>query len=374
MGIKEADLHITRICNSRCGYCYVDPQGELPRRNAAFWCQPAYGATGELMCVIEAIKKIAGAEDLVLVGGNPCLHPNIVQLLLRAKELGLNICVLSNTHVYMDNGRPVAMAEVTPLLDEVDFTLHGASASAHDAFNHATGSYRQATSQIKEFMLYRKSEQSVGIILNMVPQVISNLSAIMSNIIDDLELNPELDFFSIQRIAPSGKAKQSYSQWRIDRAMVEHAFDTFDDIKARFGISTKCCIDAFPWCAVPEKHWHYLEPLRGGCNWGKPGGVLSVLMDGKLQRCALCEQDLGINILNIESPADFDALFQNNPILRAFNERKHLDKKCLSCELLDKCGGGCTVGGGCGGEDPYARFDPFDQTHTICRGHDYLAD
>ncbi len=373
MGIKEADLHITKECNGRCGYCYVDPNGDLPQPKPIFKCQPEFGHTAILRNVIEALRRVAGAEDLVLVGGDPCLHPDLVPLLKHAKGVGLNTCVLSNTHVYLCGGKPVPIPEITPLIDEMDLTLHGSSGLAHDAFNKMKGSYRLATSQIKEYMLYRTSEQSVGIVLNMVPETINDLTAIMENIIEDLELNPDLDFFTIQRIAPSGKAKLTWPQWEINQAYVERAFDIFEYIKSRYGIVTKICIDAFPWCTVPEKYWSYLEPLRGGCNWGKPGGVMSVLMDGKLQRCALCENDLGINILNVDTPEDFDALFQNNLALRAFNEQRHLDDKCRNCGLLEKCGGACVVGGGLGKGDPYENFNPLEPLTTIIKGHDYLA-
>ena len=373
MGIKEADLHITKVCGGHCGYCYVDPHDDLLVPKSVFCHQPDFGHTGVLKCVIDAIRNIAGAEDLVLVGGDPCRHPDIVPLLKRAKELGLNTVVLSNTHAYRCGGHLVSMPEVTPLLDEIDFTLHGSSARIHNTFNQSNGSYQMATERIKEFMLFRKPGQSVGIILNMVPEIIDDLPAIMENIIGDLEMNPDYDFFSIQRIAPSGKARLEYDRWRIDRDMVERAFGVFDDIKNRYGIETKACIDAFPWCAVPEKYWNYLESLRGGCNWGKPGGVLSVLMDGTLQRCALSERDLGINILNIDTPEDFDSLYLNNPALRAFNEHRHLDDKCLKCELLEKCGGGCTIAGGIGKGDPYEKFNPLDPIASVIKGHDYLA-
>ncbi len=373
MGIKEADLHITKVCDGRCGYCYVDPHDDMPVPKSIFCDQPEFGSTGVLKCVIDALRNIAGVEDLVLVGGDPCRHPDIVPLLKRAKEVGLNTVVLSNTHAYQCGGHPVSMPEVTPLLDEIDFTLHGSSAKAHNKFNGMDGSYQMATERIKEFMLFRKPGQSVGIILNMVPEIIDDLPAIMENIIGDLELNPDYDFFSIQRIAPSGKARFGYEEWQINREMVERAFSVFDDIKNRYGIETKACIDVFPWCAVPEKYWHYLEPMRGGCNWGKPGGVLSVLMDGTLQRCALSERGLGVNILNIDTPEDFDSLYLNNPALRAFNERRHLDDKCLKCELLEKCGGGCTIAGGIGKGDPYEKFNPLDPIASVIKGHDYLA-
>ena len=370
--IGEVDLHITRECDNYCEYCYVAPNNP-ETKTVVNSCGSLYGDTKTLKKVIHAIRFIAGAKDLVFVGGDPCKHPDLVSLLECAKAEGLSVCVLSNTHTYMkDGGQHVDIARITSLFDEIDFTVHGSSPEAHDAFTKRPGSYKRATENIRRFIKARKNDQSVGIVLNMVPDTIEDLPRIMENIAGRLQMQPGLDFFTIQRIAPSGKALENFEKWRIDPALVERAFDTFEDVRTRCGFETKVCIDAFPWCAVSKKYWGYLEPLRGGCNWGKPGGVLSALMNGELQRCALCQNTLGVNILDLKSPEEFSNFMLTHPVLRAVSERRHLDGKCRNCGLLEQCGGGCVLATGAGDGDPY--FYDKDGSLSVREGHDYLSD
>ena len=368
--VKEVDLHITRECDNHCGYCYVAPNNtEL--QTVVNRCGPLCGDTVKLKSVITKIHDVAGAEDLVFVGGDPCKHPDLVSLLEHAKSVGLNTCVLSNTHTYAKCGTYYDIAKVarSNIVDELDFTLHGSSAEMHDAFTKRKGSYELATSSLKRFITVRKNEQPVGIVLNMVPDIVRDLPNVMKNIIGEIGMMPGIDFFTIQRVAPSGMALEEYSKWKLTPSLLEYAFEVFEEIKAKYGFETKCCIDAFPWCSVPEKYWKYLEPLEGGCNWGKPNGVLSALMDGKLQRCALCQSTLEVNILDM-TPESFTETMLNHPLLVAVNERRHLDDKCLNCKLLDRCGGGCIVSAGAESGDPY--FYEKGEV-TVRKGHDYLA-
>ena len=224
--IKEADIHITAKCGSCCDYCYVDPHEQCPTATL-FKKGPKEGDTDTLKRVISSLRWFAGVEDLVFVGGDPCKHSNLVGLMQHAKAEKMNVVVLSNTHQYLDGGKEVPIETVAHLIDEVDFTLHGPTAEKHDAFNKTPGSYQGAMDRIRRFMAVRSPEQSVGIILNMVLSTIRSpelLHDIMENIINELGLVPEQDFFTIQRIAPSGKALLEWQKWRVDRQRLADAF------------------------------------------------------------------------------------------------------------------------------------------------------
>ena len=368
--IKEADFHIILKCKGKCPYCYVDLQHatETIFNN----CQTNVCTLRNALKIITKLRFVAGAQDLVFVGGDPCLHPNLAEMIIFAKLIGLNTCILSNTHRYMMAGEEIDLQKVMPYIDELDFTLHGLPAD-HNAFNQMPGSYEKAFEQLRAFRDGRTEEQAIGIVLNMVPSTIgtpSYLRGMMAGAISRLGLVPGLDFFTIQRIAFKGAGSIDCQKWRITPEMLSGAFDIFDRIAKSYEIETKCCIDTVPWCALPERHWHYLEPLMGGCNWGKPGGVLSIMPDGNIQRCALCSKHLGVNIAEMKDYSGFAEFMQTNPTLVAVKEHKHLSDKCLKCSLLNQCGGGCIVantsdGGIC---DPYSCG-----SDNVPRGMDYLA-
>ena len=359
--MNEVDLHICRSCDGKCPYCYVDACGE---RNELFKDLPLRGDTITLMKIIRNIGIAAGAKNLVFVGGDPCHHPNLVSLLRYAKKHvgGMDVAVLSNTHIYRDNGKIMPIEYIMNYVDEMDFTLHGLG-SAHDAINGCRGSFDNGMRQLKRYMTCRgDKENGVAIVLNFVPYTLTHLERIMSGVIDELGMDPERDYFVIQRIAPTGRARINYSQWMVDPELLVNALDTIAQLYERRGFRTNLdTVDVFPWCAIPEKYHYMLHP--GGCQWGQPGGVLSVVQDGGIQRCALSERILG-NILFLDTSEQFTHFMENNATLRAFRNHQHLDDKCLSCELLSKCGGGCVIAAGNG--DPYKSEMP--QT-----GHDYLT-
>ena len=359
--MNEVDLHICSNCDGKCPYCYVDQNGGS---NELFKNLPLFGDTETLKQIIENIWYAALAKNLVFVGGDPCRHPDLAELLRYAKNDlgGMDICVLSNTHSYRKGGKIVPIDDIVPYVDELDFTLHGIGA-AHDAINGNRGAYEHGMRQLKRFMHCRgKAEKGIAIVLNFVPYTLQHLEQMMEGAIEELHMDPERDYFMVQRIAPTGRACNNYDQWKIQPDLLIDALDAFEYLHERRGFDVKVdTVDVFPWCAIPDKYHYMLNP--GGCQWGQPGGVLSVVQDGGIQRCALSERILG-NILDYGTPEEFTKFMLENPTLRVFREHRHLDQKCLSCELLEKCGGGCVIAAGRG--DPY-------KTDIVNVGHDYLV-
>ena len=353
--VNEVDLHVTTGCNGRCKYCYVDHgnSNDLFRGSV-------HGDTETLKTIIRNIKVAANANDLVFVGGDPCQHPDLFDLLRCAKALGLRTCVLSNTHVYRYRGIVVPIEKVVEVVDEMDFTLHGIP-SVHNAFNGNRYAYESAVCQIKKFIGLRNEEQSVAVVINFTPENVEHLDETLRAFLRDVPLDPSRDCFLVQRIAPVGRARENYDQWKITREMVREAIEVFEAIRKEFGVEMRLdAVDAFPWCAVPEEYHYMLTP--GGCQWGQPGGVLSVTQDGNIQRCALSGKNLG-NFIELDTPEKFEAFYSDNPTLKAFREKRHLPESCLKCEYFEKCGGGCVIAMG---GDPYAREE-------IPIGRDYLA-
>ena len=357
LAIDEADVHIClweKGCKSQCGFCYLrSPKGRNVEPTVFEQCSIHenifFIGFEDMLKTMVNLRYAAGAKTIVFVGGDPCSHPHLVEFLIFAKAIGLETCVLSNTHRYLMDGQEVSIETLARFgfLDEVDVTIHGTQ-SKHDKFNKTPGSYEQVSWQIKKFSQARSGNQSIGVILNMTPYLIGpggeGTYLTMASAIYPLGMEPDRDFFTIQRIAPVGLAQNNFEKkWAIDSQHLNQAFRDFEVIEQIYNVKTKACIDAFPWCAVDEEYWRYLEPLEGGCNWGNPGGVLSVLPDGMLQRCALCHHHLGVNIKSLNAPEEFTNFMSTNRMLVETRRREHLAEECKQCLLYPKCGGGCII-------------------------------
>lgn len=328
-------------------------------------------ATEEGMCRthgdIETLKKVVHnaiangeVERFVMVGGDPCEHPQIMELLRYIKEEGkahnvnTRTIVLSNTHDYRDNGQIVPLEEVAKYVDEMSVTVHGATAEEHDAFNGVPGSYAHVMENLKEFARVKGDNQEISATINVMPHTIHNMEQIMLR--TALELNGNLDYFFIQRIAPSGRAKDK--AFFIQQVEVNEVMKVFKALKDEHGFNIEFC-DVFPWCAVKPEYRDMLP--KGGCNWGTE--VCAVFADGSVKRCAIGENTLSANMAELDTPEKFKAFWETDQELQKFRKMAHLDEQCKTCEMLQDCGGGCTMGRKDG--DPY-------KTEVTSVGHDIL--
>jgi len=319
-----------------------------------------HGNLNILKQIVHNAVKYGDVERFVLVGGDPCEHPNLVELLEYIIEVGkennkeTKSTVISNTHDYRKNGEIVPIESVAPLLYGMCATIHSDDANEHDSFNKSKGSYEHMLSNLKKFATIKTPEQQICIILNLIPEVVSKLKNIMLDIND--KLDGKVGGFAIQRIASIGRACNT-DRFFIKKQDLNNVLQVCSQMKeSGFFIEM---VDAFPLCTISNKYWHLLP--KGGCEWGK--WCCAVNGDGTFSRCAMSFNRLSKNILELNSKEKFQKFWDEDTDLINFRKHKHLDDKCLSCSLLEQCGGGCVLGRITG--DPY-------KNNQITKGHDYL--
>ena len=322
-----------------------------------------------------------------MVGGDPCEHPNLVELLKYIKDEGkrnnvkTKTIVLSNTHDYKENGRPVDIKDILPYVDEMDVTVHGSTAEEHDTFNGAPGSYEHVMENVRRFAELKSREQEICAIINVMPHTVAHFEEILMATVRKLE--GKLDSFGIQRIAPSGRAGDGV-KWFIERQDVNPLMAVLHKMKNMgFGVDF---VDVFPWCSVKPEYRYLLR--EGGCNWGTE--VCAVFMDGSVSRCAMSANTLLGNMTALDTPEKWRRFWETEPELVAFRKKAHLDEQCKKCELLRQCGGSCVIARESG--DPYKEdLQPIDinaarikrdflpvnvingaKRENPTKGHDYL--
>lgn len=352
--LQEIDFHITDMCMGHCPMCYATEEG---------MCR-THGDIETLKKVVHNAIVNGEVERFVMVGGDPCEHPQLMELLRYIKEEGqthnvkTRTIVLSNTHDYRDNGQIVPLEEVAKYVDEMSVTVHGATPEEHDTFNGVPGSYTHVMANLKEFARVKSDEQEISATINVMPHTINNMEQIMLH--TALELNGNLDYFFIQRIAPSGRA--SNNQFFIEQVDVNKVMGVFKALKDEHGFNIEFC-DVFPWCAVKPEYRDMLP--KGGCNWGTE--VCAVYADGSVKRCAMSDRELSANMAELDTPEKFKEFWETDKELQKFRKMAHLDERCKACEMLQDCGGGCTMGRLTG--DPY-RTDDTNVGHDILRAPD----
>lgn len=324
-------FHITDNCSAHCPMCYEN----------ACKCKDLDGE-------LETLKKIAHnaiangrVENFIMVGGDPCEHPHLMELMrfikFEGERYGVNtfIEVLSNTHDYRENGEIVPMEEVAKLVDKMNVTVHGSSAGEHDSFNGVKGSYDHMMENVRKFIAVKSDEQSVGITVNVMPQTYDKIGDIVYNANQDL--NGEIADVCVQRIAPVGRAAKQPHKFLIEKQDVDVLMPILAALKEE-GYSLDIC-DCFPYCSVKPEFRHLLH--EGGCNWGTE--IVSVSPSGEISRCALSDSKLSANMTELDTPEKFMEWWMTDPELVAFRKKLHLDEACRRCAMSRECGGGCVI-------------------------------
>jgi len=120
-------FHVLTRCNLRCRHCYINPEQHgrkrLPIERIERW--------------LEVLADRSPGANLVLLGGEPTLHPDLPRAVRHARSLGFaSITIDTNGYLFHDILEKVTPAEV----DVFSFSLDGATAETNDRIRGA-GSY-----------------------------------------------------------------------------------------------------------------------------------------------------------------------------------------------------------------------------------------
>jgi len=133
---KRLDIKISFRCNNLCGFCAQGHKRDMyPDKSSG--------------TVARELKKAyaGGARSVVFTGGEPSLHPDILDLVRTARKIGFTGVQLQTngrTMAYQGFCRELSRAGVT----ELGPSLHGAKAATHDALTGAAGSFTQTVAGI----------------------------------------------------------------------------------------------------------------------------------------------------------------------------------------------------------------------------------
>lgn len=117
-GERNVFFHILTACNLRCKHCYINTaqhgSATLARETIEQWLELFYDPT----------KR----SNLVFLGGEPTLHPDLPACIEKAKNMGYSVTVDSNGYLLND----FLNATTPDLLDYLSFSLDGPDSEVND--------------------------------------------------------------------------------------------------------------------------------------------------------------------------------------------------------------------------------------------------
>lgn len=303
-------LHITDACTGHCPHCYACSK-EIGYKHAN---------VDTIYQIIDELVK-AKIEWVSLMGGDPALHPHIIDIAKRLHQCGIATGLMSNT---MD--LPVSIEEALKYIDLYETTIHASTASEHDAFCGKYGTYELLIKNLKELSVHNAK---IGIAINIIPQTSTSIYDILLSLVEREGL--KISYVILQRIIPFGRAKNS-SEYLLSRKSIQNAFDDISCVRSQLGIDI-AIEDPFPLCAIDEQYRKFMHP----CEWGYTKAALNG--EGDLTRCGADPRYLLGNILK----TSIIEIWETSPILKEFREKNYLPDACRNCEMFDECGGGCPL-------------------------------
>jgi MoaA/NifB/PqqE/SkfB family radical SAM enzyme len=253
-------FHILTKCNLRCRHCYINPQqqgkNELPLFSIKAW--------------LDEFASISRTSNLIFLGGEPTLHPDLAQAIKYARGMGIgSITVDTNGYLFYDILSRVSPQEV----DFFSFSLDGATRKTNDRIR-GKGSYDMCLKGIQKAvdkgfaasLIYTVSTMNI-VELESMPALIANLG---------------IDRFFIQviglrgKVASSGTTADQRDTLQVSRSKWLDIIPTVAQKAAERGVTV----------SYPKV---YLEPEERFDCAGRVAQNYFIFPNGRVYRCPLCE-------------------------------------------------------------------------------------
>ncbi len=249
-------FHILTQCNLSCRHCYInsDQQGDqiLSLETITAW--------------LKVFARSGKHSNLILLGGEPTLHPELDQVVKSARHMGYgSITIDTNGYLFHDILNKVRPHEV----DYFSFSLDGATEATNDAIR-GKGSYEACTAGIRAAV---QQGFAVSLIYTVSGGNIHEL-AFMPLLLKELGVRR----FFIQVMGLRGKAAGSGMEALqvVDRAAWTTVIPEISRQAARLGIPA----------TYPKVFLDPDEPFE--CA-GLVAENYFIFPNGRVYRCPLCE-------------------------------------------------------------------------------------
>lgn len=255
-------FHILTACNLKCTHCYINPEqhgrSALPLATIKEW--------------LAAFAGKAKHANVIFLGGEPTMHPDLPQALRFARSSGYkSITVDTNGYLFNDFLNKVTPSEI----DFLSFSLDGATEKTNDSLR-GKGCYETCTRGIREAV--RKGFDT------------SLIFTVSRANIHELELMPDLvkglgiKHFFIQVIGIRGEAAvEGRETTQISMKEWHEKVIPVAERSAGYGIRT----------TYPKV---FLDPEDTFECGGTEAENYFIFPNGRVYRCPLCE-DFPINAL-----------------------------------------------------------------------------
>lgn len=329
-------LNLTNKCNYKCAYCY---QGQEPTDQFGFF------DLNQLHKVISVVKSINPTCEVIITGGEPFLHPNILGFFYLLEKEEMPFSILTNGSLI--NGNIASALATMRYLVNVQISLDGSTREIHNLTRGKT--FNKTMQGIKTIIRH-------GIPFSLAPTIHKGNATDLSNI-------------ARYAVRHNGSFTPNYLRKFPHCPSPQLTLSNKDLLKALLQVDKDV--------AGLLGNGHILHNQRGRvhhrdhfvCGAGR--SVLDIDWNGDIYPCHLLRQahfKLG-NIFN----TSFDDILLKVEKLKIRTET-HKIPTCKKCHFMSLCGGGCRAAayyssGTFDREDPFCSLFYENELYRLQRTH-----
>jgi SynChlorMet cassette radical SAM/SPASM protein ScmF len=318
--LNQIYFYLTADCNLRCRHCWIAPEFQSNKVSSSYLPLDMFKS-------IVAQGKSLGLSGVKLTGGEPLLHPQILEILEFVRDQKLSLGIETNGVLCTPE---VARAIAACQMVHVSVSLDGVDADTHEWVRGVDGCHEDALNGIRNL-------RAVGI----RPQIIMS---VMRKNRDQMEpmvrLAESLGASSLKYnvVVPTQRAEQLYE---MGEAMSVEAFIGLGEWVERT-LTKSSSIPLYYSHPIAFRPLSNLLNQPGGCGVCNILGIIGVLADGTYALCGIGENVPELTCGNAANVSLKEA-WENAAFLCELREGlpQRLEGVCGDCLNNKKCLGSC---------------------------------
>ena len=309
-----SEIALTYRCNLACRFCYAGcgcHKKETPEMS-----------TEQAFRILDIIRHEAQVPSVSFTGGEPVLRSDLIRIIRYAKSLSMWTNLITNgTRI----GPDLAMRMKESGLDSAQVSLEAGLPELHDRIVRHSGAFRQTLYGLEALM-------NAGIRVHTNTTISALNRDHLSEVLAAVK-HAGLDKLSMNLMMPAGAS-----------------LDALDSLLIRYSEIGPIILDLRDKALSMnlELMWYSPTPVcifnpvihgLGNKACAACDGLLSVAPNGDVLPCSSYPHPVG-NLLN--ESVSFNEIWQSDQV-RFFQKKHYALKKCLACEDLALCQGGCPL-------------------------------
>ena len=318
--ISTAWLTTNYTCNCKCDWCYAQKMLAKHRNMDLQYAKQ----------IVKYLKE-KGIQTITLIGGEPTIYPNIVELICYVKSLGIKVRLATNGKRFKE--KAFAQQIVSSKIDGINISIKGTTEEEYIHNTHQMG----LNDMIEGYhnLKYLHFAPSISFVIT------KNDRKKFDEFVDMLK-EKKLDNLVIQFEKPSlnieGGSKTMDLRDMGD--FTNYIFFALEKYGFNYNIET-----SFPLCLIQKKVLQAMldkKRISTCCHVQKGNGIVFDVTGEVIP----CNHFLGYPFenkpLNLDNERAIEELL-NSKIVKQFKNtvNRYPSNKCITCNLWHICGGGC---------------------------------